>query len=53
MADPVSLIATIAGLVGAGTKIALELVTLAEAIATGPKRIVRLADDVSVTCAVL
>ncbi|KAF2104685.1 hypothetical protein NA57DRAFT_70893 [Rhizodiscina lignyota] len=53
MADPLSLTASIVGVAGAGTKIALELITLAETVATAPRRIKRIADDVSLTCAVL
>ena len=53
MADPLSLISSVVGVAGAGTKIALELITLAEAVATAPRRIKRIAEDVSITCAVL
>lgn len=53
MADTVGLTTSIARAVGAGNRLALELITLAEAVATAVRRIERVASEVSLTCSVL
>ena len=53
MGDPLSVVAGVVSVAGAGYKISLALMNLAETVATAAKRIKRISDDISVTCGTL
>jgi hypothetical protein len=53
MAEPLSVAASLVGLVSAGWKVSISLFGLAETVATASDKIEGIANDISSTCGIL
>lgn len=51
--DPLSVVASVAGVATAGIKVSLTLYALAETVATANDRVESIANDISSTCGIV
>jgi hypothetical protein len=53
MADPLSVVGSVVGIVAVGARVSVSLFALAEAVNTASDRVASIANDVSSTCGIL